>query len=140
MMNLISLADGRIVGLGEFAGKKVAALSGIARPGRFVSDLERLGMEIALRCDFDDHHRYRPEELSSAIERARAARAEAIITTEKDAANIPVGALNSSAMPVFAAHIEFGCEKESELKDLTLRAIRRRLGDRSGTLTRNNQH
>ena len=126
MMNLISLTDGRIGGLGEFAGKKVAALSGIARPGRFVADLERLGMEIALRCDFDDHHRYRPEELSSVIERATAARAEAIIMTEKDAANIPYGALNSSAIPVFAARIEFGCEKELELKDLILRAIRRR--------------
>jgi tetraacyldisaccharide 4'-kinase len=102
----------------DFARKRVAAVSGVARPDRFVADLERLGMEIALRRDFDDHHRYTRGELLEIVERAREARAEAIITTEKDAANLPAGFAGSSAPPIFAARIEFACENEEALKDL----------------------
>jgi len=107
----------------DFAGRRVAAVSGVARPDRFVADLERLGMEIALRRDFDDHHRYTREELSVIVERAREARAEAVITTEKDAANLPADFAGSSEPPIFAARIEFACENEGALKDLALRAI-----------------
>jgi tetraacyldisaccharide 4'-kinase len=107
----------------DFARKRVAAVSGIARPDRFVADLERLGMEIALRRDFDDHHRYAREEMSEIVERAREARAEAIITTEKDAANLPADFTGSLAPPIFASRIEFVCENEAALKDLALRVI-----------------
>jgi tetraacyldisaccharide 4'-kinase len=100
-------------------------VSGVARPDRFVADLERLGMEIALRRDFDDHHRYTRDELSEIVERAREARIEAIITTEKDAANLPAGFAGSLAQPIFAARIEFGCENEDALKDLVKGAIHR---------------
>jgi tetraacyldisaccharide-1-P 4'-kinase len=75
-------------------------------------------MEIALRRDFDDHHRYTRKELSEIVERAREARAEAVITTEKDAANLPAGFAGSSATPVFAARIEFLCDNDDALKDL----------------------
>jgi tetraacyldisaccharide 4'-kinase len=109
----------------DFARKRVAAVSGVARPDRFVADLERLGMEIALRRDFDDHHRYTREELSEIFERAREARAEAIVTTEKDAANLPAGFAGSPAPPIFAARIEFDCENEEALKDLVRRTVQK---------------
>ncbi|HZF37217.1 MAG TPA: tetraacyldisaccharide 4'-kinase [Blastocatellia bacterium] len=118
MTELIRLDGAGAVSPAHFARKRVAAVSGVARPDRFVADLGRLGMEIALRRDFDDHHRYTREELSWIVERAREARAEAVITTEKDAANLPVGFAGSSAPPIFAARIEFACENEEALKDL----------------------
>src|SRR5262245_5223025 len=62
--------------LADFKRMRVAAVSGVARPDRFAADLESLGMEIALRLDFDDHHRYTSEELSEILDRAREARAE----------------------------------------------------------------
>jgi tetraacyldisaccharide 4'-kinase len=127
MTNLIDLKDGRAVGLSNFDGKRVAALSGIARPDQFIADLERAGMEIAQRSDFEDHHRYERRELTAVIQRARAARSEAIVTTEKDAANLPSDVLRESAIPVLAARIEFVCERERELKDLVLRCIRSRV-------------
>jgi tetraacyldisaccharide 4'-kinase len=123
MTGLISLDDAGVAGPADFAGKRVAAVSGVARPDRFVADLERLGMEIALRRDFDDHHRYTREELSEIVERAREARAEAIITTEKDAANLPAGLAGPLTLPIFAARIEFACENEEALKDLALSVI-----------------
>jgi tetraacyldisaccharide 4'-kinase len=126
MTELISLDGAEVASTADFARKSVAAVSGVARPDRFVADLERLGMEIALRRDFDDHHRYTREELSEVVERAREVRAEAIITTEKDAANLPHGFAGPLALPIFAARIEFACENEVALKDLALRGIRRR--------------
>jgi tetraacyldisaccharide 4'-kinase len=118
MTELINLDGAGGVSPVYFARKRVAAVSGVARPDRFAADLERLGMEIALRRDFDDHHRYTREELSEIVERAREVRAEVIITTEKDAANLPAGFAGRSVPPIFAARIEFACENEEALKDL----------------------
>jgi tetraacyldisaccharide 4'-kinase len=118
MTELVSLGGDMVASPAEFAGKRVAAVSGVARPDRFVADLERLGMEIALRRDFVDHHRYTREELSEIVESAREVRAEAIITTVKDAANLPAGFAGHFALPIFAARIEFECENDEALKDL----------------------
>lgn len=126
MTDLIRLDGAGAVSPADFARERVAVVSGIARPDRFVADLERFGMEIALRRDFDDHHRYTREELSEIFERAREFQAEAVITTEKDAANLPADFAGSSAPPFLAARIEFACENEGALKDLALRAIERR--------------
>src|SRR5262249_52152493 len=115
MTSLIRLDGGQDAELADFARKRVAALSGIARPDRFIADLEQFGMKIALRRDFDDHHRYTREELEEVVERAREARAAAIITTEKDAANLPADFVVSCALPFFAARIKFGCENEERL-------------------------
>ncbi len=126
MTGLTGLSEGARVDVSTFAGRSIAAVSGIARPESFVADLERLGMKIALRRDFDDHHRYSRQELLNIVEHAREAQAEAIITTEKDAANLPEGFANPSMLPFFAASIEFRCENEEELKNLVLQAIRLR--------------
>jgi len=104
----------------------VAAVSGVARPGRFISDLQRSGMAIALRRDFRDHHRYTGEEFIEIIEQAQKVGAAAIVTTEKDAANIPADVVRSSMLPVYAAQIEFRCEDEVRLKKLILNAVSNR--------------
>src|SRR5262245_3355945 len=126
MTNLIRLNDGLMVDLSTFARRPIAAVSGIARPESFVADLERLEMKIVLRRDFDDHHRYTGEELLEIVEHARGVQAEALITTEKDVANLPAGFVGSSALPFFAARIEFRCENEMALKEMALQSIRRR--------------
>jgi tetraacyldisaccharide 4'-kinase len=123
MTELIRLDGDGVASPCDFAGKRVAAMSGVARPDRFIADLESLGMEIALRRDFDDHHRYTREELSEIVANAREARAEAVITTEKDAANLPRGA--AGPLPIFAARIEFACENEQALKTLVRQTVDR---------------
>jgi len=128
MKGLVRLSDGDVINPAAFAQKRIAAVSGIARPDRFIADLERAKMKIVLRRDFDDHHRYTREELVEIVESARQSQAEAIITTEKDAANLPDGVANSSLIPVFAARIEFGCEDEVALKELVLRVVHRDAG------------
>lgn len=127
---LIGLNRGQTVDPLTFAGKPVAAVSGVARPDRFSADLERLGMWIVLRRDFDDHHRYTRAEFLEIVERAQEAQAEAIITTEKDAANLPGEVMSLSGIPLFAARIEFRCENERILKDLVSSTIKRKSDQR----------
>jgi tetraacyldisaccharide 4'-kinase len=121
MTGLVNLKDDGAVDPNSFAGRPVAAVSGIARPAQFAADLERLGMKIVLRRDFEDHHRYTLKEFSETIQSALGSGAEAVVTTEKDAVNLPPEAIGSSKIPVFAARIEFRCENESELQELVLR-------------------
>lgn len=112
----------------DFARRKVAMFSGIARPDRFQSDLEHFAIRIVSRRDFPDHHRYRREEWETIVAESQASGAEAILTTEKDAANLPSGEVAASPLPVYAAQIEFRCEDDIALKSLVLRAAARSEG------------
>jgi tetraacyldisaccharide 4'-kinase len=74
-----------------FAGQRVLAFAGIARPEKFFATLAGMGCRIAGERAFPDHHPYSEAEIAALIEEAR--RADAIpVTTEKDAVRLP-GAL-----------------------------------------------
>jgi tetraacyldisaccharide 4'-kinase len=63
-------------------------LAAIARPERFEADVVGCGVEVVGRSFFRDHHRFRPDELASVAGRARAAGAQAVVTTAKDAVRV----------------------------------------------------
>jgi tetraacyldisaccharide 4'-kinase len=75
--------------LAFLAGRKVVALSGIAAPDGFESELERQGAQLMYRQRFADHHRYSQQEIIDIINIGRGLGAEAIVTTEKDAVRFP---------------------------------------------------
>jgi tetraacyldisaccharide 4'-kinase len=68
-------------GLERLQGQSVAALAGIARPARFVAQLERLGACVREARLLDDHHAYEPRDVAW-IEAA--AQRGPVVTTEKD--------------------------------------------------------
>lgn len=70
-------------------GKKVASISAIANPASFNAFLSELGSDIVEETHFADHHRYRQQEMIDFINDAKAAGAEMIVTTEKDAVRMP---------------------------------------------------
>jgi tetraacyldisaccharide 4'-kinase len=63
-------------------------LAAIARPERFEHDVAASGCAVVGRALFRDHHRFREAELRDAAERARAAGADAVATTAKDAVRL----------------------------------------------------
>ncbi len=71
-------------GDGLDAGSRVAAVAGIARPGRFFDDLRAAGFDVVHTMAFPDHHRYGRHDAGRIQEQARRARARAIVTTDKD--------------------------------------------------------
>lgn len=87
--HLVKLFTGETLPLEKLSGMKVAALSAIARPESFERFLEQLGAELVCKDHYADHHRYTQQEIIDFINQAKAAGAEYIVTTEKDAVRIP---------------------------------------------------
>ena len=65
-------------------GSRVAAVAGIARPGRFFDDLRAARFDVVHTAAFADHHRYGRRDADRIQAGARRAAAEAIVTTDKD--------------------------------------------------------
>jgi 3-deoxy-D-manno-octulosonic-acid transferase len=66
-----------------------AAFCGLGNPASFWQTLDAIGVRPRLRRAFPDHHRYTANELRRLASEAHAAGAEALLTTEKDFANLP---------------------------------------------------
>ena len=67
----------------RLAGARVVAFAGIGRPAKFFETLESIGCTVVTRCNFPDHHRYRPSEITRLRAEAYAANAR-LVTTTKD--------------------------------------------------------
>jgi tetraacyldisaccharide 4'-kinase len=111
--------------LKHFKQAKVAAFSGIAQPERFFADVEQKKLQLVHQQAFPDHHRYSVAELAAFFEQAIAQQAAAIITTEKDAANLPPEVLSQSPLPIYTAQLQFRIENELEFKRLIRQKIKR---------------
>jgi tetraacyldisaccharide 4'-kinase len=88
-LDLLDGSLGRSRGLAAARGKRVLLLSGLARPGAFRRTVEGLGAEVVGERRHPDHHRFTGADLDAARSAADAARAELIVTTEKDAVRLP---------------------------------------------------
>lgn len=97
-------------------------LAGIARPERFEADVRDGGAQVAGRSFFRDHHRFRPVELRGVLASARAAGADAVVTTAKDAVRLPSAAFD---LPVLVFRIAAEIEDEPRFRARLLRAARR---------------
>jgi tetraacyldisaccharide 4'-kinase len=94
------------------AGKKVAAVSGIAVPEGFEKGLLNLGAEMVHSARYADHHRYTQQEIIETINRAVEAGAEMIVTTEKDAVRFPL--IDRCDLPVLYLRVEIEMLSGSE--------------------------
>ena len=70
--------------LSRLSGLSVGLLSSIGDPLGFEATVERLHATIRWHRSFPDHHRYAASDWQEVAAQCRAARPEAIITTEKD--------------------------------------------------------
>jgi tetraacyldisaccharide 4'-kinase len=66
----------------------VLGFCGIARPAQFFWGLEAASVSLVGRRAFPDHHRYSQADFNLLNAQARAAGAEALVTTEKDAVRL----------------------------------------------------
>ncbi len=74
----------------EPVSEPVVAFCGLGNPDAFWNTLGELGYAPAFRWTFGDHHRYTPRELRRLAFQARAHGAGSLLTTEKDAMNLPM--------------------------------------------------
>ena len=88
----IDFEDGLGVPLTPIPFGPVAAFCGLGSPQAFWHSLEELGMEVAFRWAFGDHHAYRPSDLRRLAVQASRSGARALVTTGKDIMNLCQGA------------------------------------------------
>lgn len=70
-------------------GMKVVTLSGIAAPMSFEKSVSKMGAKILSRERYPDHYRYKAQDIIDVINNADELKADAILTTEKDAVRLP---------------------------------------------------
>lgn len=67
---------------------KILAVAGIANPERFTRSLRESGWTVVSELTFPDHHRYTAADLAAIEARMKAAGADAVFTTDKDAVRL----------------------------------------------------
>jgi tetraacyldisaccharide 4'-kinase len=87
--DLLDVGADRRYGLDALAGRTVLAFAGIAEPEGLRRLLEHGGADVRGLVAFPDHHVYDPGDLRGLEGRARAAGADLLVTTEKDAVRLP---------------------------------------------------
>ena len=106
-------------------GTKIYALAGIARPEGFKQLLEEQGANIVETRWFPDHHFYSQQELIDILNRAWQISAEALVTTEKDAARF--AKLSPAGLPVYSLRVEMETlPGEEDFDRSMLKLLRRR--------------
>jgi tetraacyldisaccharide 4'-kinase len=87
------------------AGCRVVALSGLGNPLSFEAGLRGLGYDVHPLV-FPDHHPYQPRDWDRVQEVAVEARAEHVITTEKDAVKLPPPPVDLGSVHVLRCDLE----------------------------------
>lgn len=129
---LIDVATGQRTSTSAWSarGPTIWAFCGIGNPGAFFADLRAWGFSLAGETAFRDHHVYRAAELHDIETRAQMAGAEALVTTEKDAMNLPANSTGGGGaitlLPLVAAASEMELREERAFQ----RELATRLADR----------
>jgi tetraacyldisaccharide 4'-kinase len=131
---LAAVHPGRILRLGRrglgFFGPEGGArpaptspflLSGIARPERFHADVAAVVGRVCGTAVFADHHPYTAADVVRIEAQARAAGADAVVTTAKDAVRLP-----PLSLPLLVFRIAAEVDDEARLRERVLRAAERR--------------
>ena len=92
-------------------GRRAVAFCGLGNPQSFWNTLDTLGVEIASRKTFRDHHRYSSGELEQLRRQAQLESADCLVTTEKDWVNLPAGSEQVLRSKLFWLEIGFELEK-----------------------------
>jgi tetraacyldisaccharide 4'-kinase len=108
--------------------RRPLAFCGIARPLQFFAHLQELGIELAGRISFPDHHCYTERDLARLSQARSAAGADGFITTEKDAINL--GALAGRLRPLHVARLRLVLEDPEQALSSLLSTLERRCGCR----------
>lgn len=109
----------------ELPFRRVGAFCGLGNPESFWRLLALLGLQVAAREEFPDHHYYRPQEIRNLARQFEVVHAQAVVTTEKDAINLAEGSAALMA-PLHLYWLKIGVEIDREAEFLDL--IEHRLG------------
>jgi tetraacyldisaccharide 4'-kinase len=100
---------------------RVAAFCALGNPQSFWCTLEALGLEVACRISYEDHHGYKPAEIRFMRYQFREAGAQLIVTTEKDIVNLCEDADRLlEPLPLYWLRIGVEIDREPEFLEAVL--------------------
>jgi tetraacyldisaccharide 4'-kinase len=102
--------------------ESVFAVAGIASPASFFAALRHNGWQVAGEMAFRDHHRYTSAAVDDIVQRARAAGAARIVTTEKDLVRLLP--FRPFALPIEAVPLTLALDDEASFRDWLLSIVR----------------
>lgn len=114
----VDLASGELQALFD---SRVAAFCGLANPASFWGTLRSLGVESVFHWAFGDHHHYTARQVERLAAQAKMHGANVLLTTEKDAMNLPdtaPGVLEHAGVRLFWLKIGLSIENEQALLQL----------------------
>ncbi len=85
-------------------GLRIGVISGIAVPSGFENELKQRGATIVDNNRFADHHRYTQQEIIDIVNNCKQVKADAIVTTEKDAVRFP--RLDRCDVPIYFLRVD----------------------------------
>jgi tetraacyldisaccharide 4'-kinase len=100
------------------AASRVFIVTGIARPDRFISDVNAAGWEVAGTMSFRDHHRFSARDVERISVAAKAAGCAILLTTEKDA--VRLAAVDIDGLPIAAVPLTVSVEPEGPFREWLL--------------------
>lgn len=119
----IYFSQTRLLGIEAFGDTEVAAAPaqrqkffascGIGNPAAFLADLKKWDISVVGHRIFRDHHRYTAADLALLARDATAAGADALLCTEKDTYDLPLG--EKMPAPVFFCKISLQFNDEEGL-------------------------
>jgi tetraacyldisaccharide 4'-kinase len=115
-------ADASLHYVSELGPGPFYAFCGVGNPEAFFDDLSRWHVTVAGKSIFRDHHQYTTADLRRLQQAAEKLGAAGFITTEKDAANLPLE--SAGPLKVYIAVIDFVLSAESEFEA----TVHRKLG------------
>lgn len=107
----------------HLAGRRLLGFAGIAWPAGFRRTLESMGVALAGFEAFPDHVWYRREDVERLCDRALAAGAEGLVTTEKD--GVRLSDLPRAPVPLYVLGVRFAlCGGDEVWRHTLARALR----------------
>ena len=103
-------------------GDRVFAVSGIARPERFLASLEQQGWRVADYRAFRDHHWFTAADVARIDAAATAAGATCVVTTEKDAVRLAAAGARPR-VPWFSMPVRVAVEPAGQFADWLLERV-----------------
>ena len=108
--------------LEELKGKKVIVFSAIGNPLSFEQNVSGCGLDIVEAIRYPDHHDYDTMEMQYIDERARELKADALITTGKDAVKIPAEFIyHNREIPLYVMNMDIMITRNEEAFDRKLK-------------------
>ncbi len=117
---LRDVGDGVEYNAAWLTGKRVASVCAIGNPDSFEKMLGGFCACVEPRFRFRDHQAVGAADLDCLLREASAAGAQALITTEKDAARMM---FSDSCLPVLALQVAMQVDRESELEAMLVKLV-----------------